>query len=73
MSVLTFEAVVENGYIKIPGTPLPNNTKVYVVIPDGETIIPVTTLSQVKIHSPRLANPAQIVDFTKIIVEETEK
>jgi hypothetical protein len=71
MSVLTFKAIVENGYIKILGRDVPNNTKIYVVIPDSETVIPVTTLPQVKIHSPRLANPAQIADFAKIVVEES--
>jgi len=63
MSVMTFEGIVaENGAIQLL-EPLnfPTNTKVYIVVPDaGEIKLP----ARPRINSPRLANPAQLADFT---------
>ena len=64
MKVATFEAVVENGQIRLPGSVrLPEKAKVYVVIPGVE--IP----SVAYVGSPRLARPEQAADFVKEVVE----
>ncbi len=64
MRVTTFEGVVERGQIRLPGTVrLPENAKVYVVIPDVEVQM------VAYIGSPRLAHPEQAVDFKKEVVE----
>ena len=60
MSVASFEAVVENGQIKLPeNMRIPEHTRVYVVIPDAGQ--PLTS----KVLSPRLAHPEQAQDFKK--------
>jgi hypothetical protein len=63
MNVATFEAVVVNGQIKLPDNlHLPEQTRVYVVIPGiGEP-------SAIRLMSPRLAHPEQARDFQKTIV-----
>lgn len=66
MSVTTIEAVVENGQIRLPASVrLPDQTKVYVLIPDAK----VSAVSRV--GSPRLRHPEQAVDFQKEVVEES--
>ena len=63
MSVATFEGIVENGKIKLPEhLHLPEQTKVYVVIPGiGEP-------GAIRLMSPRLAHPEQARDFEKTLV-----
>jgi hypothetical protein len=58
MSVVTLEGIVENGQIRlITNVQLPENTKVYVVIPDIQ-------VAQVgHIYTPRLKYPQQMKDF----------
>lgn len=57
MGVLTFEGLVENGQIQLPGgTVLPDKTRVYVVVPDAAP-------QSAHLWSPRLANPEQVADF----------
>jgi hypothetical protein len=64
MSVVSFEGIVENGQIRLePGVRLPENTKVYVLVPD----LPVMPTAHLR--SPRLAHPEQTADFTMEIVE----
>ncbi|HKH47698.1 MAG TPA: hypothetical protein VKM72_23825 [Thermoanaerobaculia bacterium] len=64
MKVATFEAFVENGQIRIPGSVrLPEKARVFVVIPGVE--VP----SAAYIGSPRLARPEQASDFEKEVVE----
>jgi len=65
MSVVTLEGIVEHGQIRLTGdVRLPDNTKVYVVVPGME-------IERVaRIASPRLAHPEQAADFTMEIVEE---
>ena len=64
MAISTFEGIVENGQIRLRhNVTLPENTKVYVVIPDFETV------PQARIYSPRLVHPEQATDFAKQIVE----
>ncbi|MPZ16382.1 MAG: hypothetical protein GEV06_00495 [Luteitalea sp.] len=57
MSILTFEGLVENGQIRLPGgTVLPDKTRVYVVVPDGAP-------QGFRLWSPRLANLEQAGEF----------
>jgi len=65
LKVTTLEGTVENGHIKLPiSVHLPDKTKVFVVIP-GVELNP-----SAYIGSPRLADPKQIADFEKEVVEE---
>lgn len=64
MKVATFEAVVENGQIRLPGSVrLPERARVYVVIPGVEEP------SAAYVGSPRLVRPEQVADFEKEVVE----
>jgi hypothetical protein len=64
MGVVTLEGIVEDGQIRLPNNVrLPDNTKVYVVIPGLE-------VEQVaRVFSPRLARPEDAADFTLEVVE----
>ena len=65
MSVITLEGITENGQIRLETKiRLPDNTKVYVVVPD----IQVEEIA--RIHSSRLAHQEQASDFKMEIVEE---
>jgi hypothetical protein len=65
MKVTAFEGVVEHGQIRLPdGVRLPENARVYIVVPDVE-VQPVAYIA-----SPRLAHPEQLADFKKEVVEE---
>ncbi len=64
MAISTFEGIVENGQIRLrDNVTLPENTKVYVVIPDFEAV------PQTHVYSPRLVHPEQAADFAKQVVE----
>jgi len=64
MSISTFEGTVENGQIRLrDNVTLPENSKVYMIIPDFEAA------PQAYVSSPRLVHPEQASDFTKQIVE----
>ncbi len=65
MSVVTLEGVVQNGQIRLASdVRLPENAKVYVIIP----AIQVAHVNH--IYSPRLVHPEQVRDFQLEIVEE---
>jgi hypothetical protein len=65
MKVTAFEGIVENGQIKLPETVrLPEQTKVYVIVPAGE-ITP-----SCHVTSPRLTHPEEASDFAKDVTEE---
>lgn len=65
MGIATFEAVVENGQIRLPvDVRLPEKSKVYVIAPDVE-LKPTAA-----VVSPRLAHPEQAKDFEMEVVEE---
>jgi hypothetical protein len=67
MKVTAYEAVVENGQIKLSeAVRLPEQTRVYVVVPASE-IRP-----SVHIASPRLTHPQEASDFAKDVTEEPE-
>jgi hypothetical protein len=66
MSVETIEGIVHNGRIQLPpSVHLPENAKVYVVIPDGKAATRVPYIG-----SPRLVNPKLAGDFQKTISAE---
>ena len=65
MNVTTVEGTVENGQITLPpDVHLPNNTKVYVVIP-GMVVTPTMHAG-----SPRLAHPEDAADFQMEVIQE---
>jgi len=65
MKVVTYEATVENGQIKLSEpVRLPESAKVYVVVPGVETV------PRYHVASPRLAHPERAVDFVKVVTEE---
>jgi hypothetical protein len=65
MRVATFEGTVENGRIRLlGGVRLPEQAKVFVVIPDAEVE------ETAHIGSPRLVHPEQWADFKKDVIEE---
>ena len=67
MAISTFEGVVKNGQIRLrDNVTLPEDTEVYVVIPDFEP------LPRAHVHSPRLAHPEQAADFVKQIVQVSD-
>ncbi len=65
MNITTFEGTVENGQIRLPANVhLPERARVYVVIPGQEVSSPAY------VGSPRLANPAQAIEFQKEVIQE---
>ena len=67
MRVVTFEGIVEHGQIKLKtNVCLPDNTKVYVVIPELEIE------QSARIVSPRFAHPEQTADFKMEVVKEPD-
>lgn len=65
MKVTAYEATVENGQIKVVGSVrLPEQARVYVVVPDAEGA------TVLRVGSPRLARPEQAADFTMEVAEE---
>jgi hypothetical protein len=66
MTVTTFEAIVDKGQIRLPtDIHLPENTKVYVVVPNVDLGLPP------KIASPRLVHRQEGADFKKEILPGT--
>jgi hypothetical protein len=65
MSVVAIEGIVENGRIRLESeVRLPENTRVYVLVP-GLQAPPA-----VRAPSPRLAHPEQAADFQMEVVPE---
>ncbi|MEO8495093.1 MAG: hypothetical protein ABI614_08485 [Planctomycetota bacterium] len=61
MSPITYEATVKNGCIQLPeNVLLPENTKVYVLVPESDE--PPT------VRSPRLADTEKATDFQKQLI-----
>jgi hypothetical protein len=64
MSITSFEAVVEDGQIRLfQSVHLPEKTKVYVLVPG-------TSFPPALIASPRLAHPEDAALFRKEVIEE---
>jgi hypothetical protein len=62
----TYEGVVENGHVTLPSNvDIPDETRVYVLVPD------VDTQRTLQILSPRLVDRTQAKDFVKEVIEET--
>jgi hypothetical protein len=83
MRVATYEAVVENGQIRLPlGLPRPENAKVYVLVPaTAATPVPGTAPTPVPgiaatpvpyIASPRLVHPEQAEGFVLSVEEDRD-
>lgn len=66
MSIITLEGVIDNGQVRLrDNVRLPDNTRVYVIVPDIE-------VEQVAhIYSPRLVHPEQAADFKLEVTEES--
>mgnify|MGYP001579262131 CR=1 FL=1 len=65
MGVVTLEGIVEHGQIRLKTkVRLPDNTKVYIVVPGTEVE------QDARIFSPRLVYPEQVADFKLEVVEE---
>jgi hypothetical protein len=65
MKVLTYEATVENGQIRLSEPAhLPEHARVYVVVPSAEEA------PRFFMRSPRLAHPEQAKDFIKEVIED---
>lgn len=63
MSIVTIEGVVEHGQIRLKSDiQLPDNTKVYVVVPGMQI------QQSAHVVSPRLAYPEQAADFKLEVV-----
>jgi hypothetical protein len=66
MSVITLEGIVEHGQIRLKAdVQLPDNIKVFVVIPDIEI------QQSARILTPHLVHPEQAADFKLEIIEES--
>ena len=67
MKITTYEAIVENGHVRLPEDAyIPDNTRVYVLVPSREIA------GRVRLVSPRLAHPEQAAAFAKDVEEEPE-
>ena len=64
MKVITYEATIENGQVKLlDDVHLPDHARVYVVVPGVEAA------PQYYVGSPRLARPEEASDFVKEVIE----
>jgi len=65
MTITTYEGFVEKGKIRLKtGVRLPDNTKVYVVVPDLQT------KKTPRVTSPRLVDRKKVADFKMEISED---
>lgn len=66
MSPITYEATVKNGCVQLPeNVSLPENIKVYVLVPGGERD------ETPRLRSPRLVDSEKLADFQKQLVAGT--
>ena len=60
MSIATYEGVVEKGRIRLKaGVKLPENTKVYIIVPE----LQLDEKKVIRMLTPRLVNRKQAADF----------
>ena len=65
MKVTKYEAILENGQIKLLiHVELPEKAKEYVISPEEKI------LDKVNIRSPRLVDKSKLADFRKEMIEE---
>ncbi len=65
MKVTAYEAIVENGQVRVVGgMSLPEHARVYVVVPDADQA------TAIRVGSPRLAQPERAADFEMKVGEE---
>jgi len=65
MNGRTYEGLVTKGQIRLrDNIHLPENTRVYVVVPEGDAV------ARSRIATPRLARPEQAEDFRMEVIEE---
>jgi hypothetical protein len=68
MTITTYEGVVEKGKIRLKtSVHLPDNTKVYVILPETEA------KKTVREKSPRLPHRKQVADFRMEVGENDSK
>jgi molybdopterin biosynthesis enzyme len=68
MTLTTYEGIVEKGKIRLKtGVRLPENAKVYVIVPDT---VQAEKKKVIKVRTPRLAHRKQAGDF-KMKVDKT--
>lgn len=68
MSVITLEGIVRDGQIRLEGdVRLPENAKVYVIIPEAGSS------QKVRVASPRLVHRDQLKEFQMEIGDEDSK
>lgn len=64
MNLQMIEGIIEHGQVKLlSDVRLPENTKVYVIVPEARAE------STAHIYSPRLKHPEQAEEFTLEVVE----
>ena len=64
MTISAIEGVVQNGQIRLlDNVTLPENARVYVIIPS------LATVPNARIYSPRLVHQEQAGDFVKQVIE----
>jgi hypothetical protein len=67
MAITTYEGIVEKGTIRLKSSVrLPENMKVYVIVPEPQTEQQKAT----RIFSPRLAHRKQAADFEMKVSKE---
>jgi hypothetical protein len=65
MTITTYEGIVEKGKIRLKtSVRLPDNTKVYVVVPDTQSE------KTAQVRSPHLVNRKQAADFKMVISKD---
>lgn len=61
----TYESIIQNGRVRLtPSAEIPEETRVYVLVPDPET------RPTMHVASPRLVHPEQAKDFELQVIED---
>jgi hypothetical protein len=67
MAIATYEGVVEKGKIRLKtGVKLPENAKVYIIVPDAKT----DKKKPIQILSPSLAHRKDATRFKMVVTKE---
>lgn len=69
MSVVALEGIVDHGQIRLqPGVSLPDNTRVYVIVPQLQG----NDIEHTHMHTPHLIHSEQAADFTLEVLSELQ-